>query len=187
MSIQLACRVPLCLCRPSAEPSNAPGVALFGQTPLAYCWRRDPDHRPESHSARPLAGEQQRVIRKYCFHFRVVSLSLCAPAGSTIAETTCIGAFTGLLKQRQQDDTSKYLIPVVSEGSLQLDIDAELFGNELRFINDYSGRPNLLANHGALAAQSVLCRCRSRTKCQTVDLLRSEWSPECADRRGAEY
>ena len=59
----------------------------------------------------------------------------CAlPAG------TWIGDFTGQVKPQQGRDSSKYLLEVFHDPELgiSLDVDAKHYGNETRFINDYT-------------------------------------------------
>ncbi|KAL1515581.1 hypothetical protein AB1Y20_002201 [Prymnesium parvum] len=53
---------------------------------------------------------------------------------------TWIGDFTGQVKPQQSRDSSKYLLEVFHDPQLglSLDVDAEHFGNETRFINDFT-------------------------------------------------
>lgn len=61
----------------------------------------------------------------------------CAiPAG------TWIGDFAGLVKTQRPGDSSRYLLEIWRDPDvpdMRLDVDAQLYGNETRFINDYSG------------------------------------------------
>ena len=62
-------------------------------------------------------------------------------ARCAIPSGTWIGDFTGLVKAQRVGDASRYLLEVFHEPNLgiKLDVDAAHFGNETRFINDYTG------------------------------------------------
>ena len=74
-----------------------------------------------------------------------------------IPASTYVGDFAGLVKMQQPSDSSKFLLelhrePGAADGAAEaFDIDAQHFGNEMRFINDYqllAAAPNMC---------SVLC------------------------------
>ena len=65
-------------------------------------------------------------------------------ARCTIPCGAWLGDYTGVVKLQQPRDTSRYLLELRvpsadGEPQLLLDIDAEHWGNEARFINDFSG------------------------------------------------
>lgn len=62
-------------------------------------------------------------------------------ATNNLRSGTVIGNYAGLVKRRLPDDSSQYLLSFLSEeeSGIKLDIDAESFGNETRFINDFHG------------------------------------------------
>eukprot|EP01052_Picozoa_sp_SAG31_P010265 SAG31_NODE_557_length_14160_cov_18.420880_10_plen_157_part_00 len=69
---------------------------------------------------------------------------------------TFVGQYAGAVKLHQPDDTSRYLVPFYTDkAGREYDIDAEHFGNEARFINDFRGVP------GATGAnvQFQACNC----------------------------
>ena len=70
---------------------------------------------------------------------RVVNHAVPLFARCAIPASTHLGDFTGLVKAQQPHDPSKYLLELhrVGSGGEALDIDAQLYGNEMRFINDF--------------------------------------------------
>ena len=75
---------------------------------------------------------------------------------------TFVGQYAGAIKPRQQDDTSRYLVPFcVDDTGVAFDVDAEHFGNEARFINDFHDVPMPTIESGGLArgaAQRATCK-----------------------------
>lgn len=78
-----------------------------------------------------------------------------------------IGHYTGLVKERVENDASQFLFPLSDDGE-GWDVDASEYGNELRFINDYravAGQPN--------AVFEVCCDPRTRMRVVKVMALRA--------------
>lgn len=83
----------------------------------------------------PAGGEESRGLFARC----------ALPIG------TWIGDFTGVVKPQMSGDESRYLLEVFCDPStgIRLDVDAQRYGNETRFINDYKGvaaEPNVAFN-----------------------------------------
>jgi SET domain-containing protein len=61
-------------------------------------------------------------------------------ASESIPCGALVGNYTGLVKPQQGADSSHYLVEVHDRHTgLRFDLDAEHYGNETRFINDYKG------------------------------------------------
>lgn len=78
---------------------------------------------------------------------------------------TLIGDFTGQVKPQQGRDQSKYLLEVFHDPimGISLDVDAEHYGNETRFINDYKSlrsEPNVgfTLYHSASTGETLYSR-----------------------------
>ncbi len=100
---------------------------------------------------------------------------------------TLVGDFTGVVKPQAPHDRSKYLLEVFHDVrlGLRLDVDAEHFGNETRFINDFCGvtpSPNVafsVYRHHATGELAVGVTAIAAIPCGaelTVDYGQSFWA-----------
>ena len=112
----------------------------------------------------------------------------CAiPAG------TWIGDFAGLVKTQRPGDSSRYLLEIWRDPDvpdMRLDVDAQLYGNETRFINDYHGvadAPNIsftVYRHTWTGELAVGCLTLESVKCGAellADYGQAFWSAEPAE------
>jgi len=108
-----------------------------------------------------------------------------------IPASTYVGDFAGLVKLQQPSDPSKFLLelhrePGAADGAAEaFDIDAQHFGNEMRFINDYqlvAADPNVCfvlcrkPLSGELAVAVITARKICRGEELLVDYGRKFWS-----------
>lgn len=113
-------------------------------------------------------------------------------ARCAIPSGTWIGDFTGLVKPQRAVDSSRYLLEVFSDPALgvRFDVDAQLFGNETRFINDFTGladEPNVqftVYRHAWTGELAVACLTLDSIKCGAellADYGLAFWNAEHAE------
>ena len=95
--------------------------------PCVRILRLEPGH--------PVARAEGRTRRDGDGEARGLFARCAIPAGALI------GDFAGQVKAQRVGDASRYLLEVFCDPSsgMRLDVDAQHYGNETRFINDYSG------------------------------------------------